>query len=85
MEYNIKRNLLYFEAETMRALFEEMNDWQVSNNARYLSTSIQADSGRFCCIALTNPTEVVITSADGKRHVQVESDGSMWVVADVVT
>lgn len=30
------------------------------------STSIQRDGENYCCVALTNPTEVVITSADGK-------------------
>jgi hypothetical protein len=31
---------------------------------------IQLDEGNCCCIALTNPTEVVISSADRKRHAE---------------
>lgn len=31
----------------------------------------------FCCIALTNPSEVVITSLDGKRHAEVTKRGSL--------
>jgi len=44
----------------MRGLFKLMNEWQHTNQRRLLSTSIQNDGGLFCCIALTNPTEVVI-------------------------
>jgi hypothetical protein len=38
--------------------------WEVYEGLTY-------DGGMFCCIALTNPTEVVITSADGQRHADV--------------
>ena len=55
-----KHNILYFEDTTMKGLFETMQQWQVSNQKRFLSTNIQKDNDRFCCIALTNPTEVVI-------------------------
>jgi hypothetical protein len=66
-----KRNLLYFESSSMHGLYDCMDEWQQANNRRLLSTSIQQDKGNYCCIALTNPTEVVITSADGKSHVAV--------------
>jgi hypothetical protein len=62
-----KRNLVYFEHSTMRGLYDSMEEWQQANNRRLLSVSVQPDGGNFCCIALTNPTEVVISSADGKH------------------
>lgn len=60
-----KRNMHYFESPSMRELHECMQNWQNENNKRLLSISIQKDCGTFCCIALTNPSEVVITSLDG--------------------
>ena len=71
-----KRNLVYFENPSMRGLYTSMEEWQEANNRRLLSVSIQPDGGNYCCIALTNPTEVVITSADGKQHVGVWNRGS---------
>ena len=66
-----KQNLLFFESSSMRGLYECMDKWQRDNNRRLLSTSIQQDKGTYCCIALTNPTAVVITSEDGRMHVSV--------------
>lgn len=66
-----KRNLLYFEDSSMRGLYDSMDEWQRANNRRLHSVSIQQDCGNYCCIALTNPTEVVITNADGTRHVDL--------------
>lgn len=63
-----KRNLVYFEDSSMRGLYDCMEEWQRANDRRLLSISIQQDGGNYCCIALTNPTEVVITSADGKQY-----------------
>jgi hypothetical protein len=74
-----KRNLLYFESSTMRALYDSMEEWQQDNNRRLLSMSIEKDGGRYCCIALTNPTEVVITSSDGQRSAGVDSSGNLEV------
>ena len=68
-----KRNLVYFEDTSMRGLYACMDEWQEANQRRLLSISIQADRGKYCCIALTNPTEVVITSADGRNHAFVNS------------
>ena len=62
-----KRNLVYFESLSMRGLYTCMEEWQEANNRRLLSVSVQRDGDNYCCIALTNPTEVVITSPDGKR------------------
>ncbi len=55
-----KHNLVYFEHESMRGLYELMDEWQLANEKRLLSTSIHQDNGKFCCIALTNPMEVTI-------------------------
>jgi hypothetical protein len=66
-----KRNLVYFESSSMRTLYNDMERWQQTNHRRLLSISIQKDQDSYCCIALTNPTEVVITSADGKTHAEV--------------
>jgi hypothetical protein len=66
-----KHNLVYFEDPSMRGLYDCMEKWQHANNRRLLSISVQQDGGNYCCIALTNPTEVVITSADGRLHASV--------------
>ena len=58
-----KRNLCYFEADSMRELFDDMQTWQVENQKRLLSLSIDNDAGKFCCICLTNPSEVVIVGS----------------------
>jgi hypothetical protein len=75
-----KQNLLYFESSSMRGLYDCMENWQNTNHKRLLSISIQQDGGNFCCIALTNPTEVVITSSDGNRHADVSLAGSLHVL-----
>ncbi|WP_067541944.1 hypothetical protein [Nocardia crassostreae] len=76
-----KRNLHYFESPSMRGLFESMDEWQEAHGRRLLSISVQQDGDTFCCIALTNPTEVVITSADGHHHAQVSRFGMLAVDA----
>jgi hypothetical protein len=55
-----KRNLQYFESSSMKGLFDLMDMWQVENKKRLLSVSIEKDGDKFCCISLTNPTEVII-------------------------
>jgi hypothetical protein len=66
-----KHNLLYFERHSMRALYDSMEEWQQVNHQRLLSISIQQDGENYCCIALTNPTEVVITNKAGTDYVSV--------------
>ena len=61
-----KRNLQYFENASMKGLYGDMEDWQNTNQKRLLSTSIQKDGGKFCCVALSNPSEVVIVDGAGK-------------------
>ena len=72
-----KRNLCYFEAATMADLFTAMDAWQVENRKRLLSMSVQPDAGRFCCIALTNPTEVHIVY--GGTTARVSGSGRLLV------
>jgi hypothetical protein len=67
-----KRNLLYFENSSMRGLYDCMDEWQQANQRRLLSVSIQQEGNNYCCIALTNPTEVVITDASGKGTVGID-------------
>ena len=64
-----KHNLLYFESSSMRELYKSMEDWQAANQKRLLSVSIEQDGGKFCCVALTNPLEVVITDTSGNPAV----------------
>jgi hypothetical protein len=73
-----KRNLQYFEAQSMEGLFEAMQSWQIEKEKRFLSMDIQSDRGRFCCIALTNPTEVIIVDKGGSKA-HVTSQGVLWV------
>jgi len=61
-------NILYFEASTMRNLYENMKEWQNINKKRLLSCSIQKELDNYCCICLTNPTEVIICDGDGNRY-----------------
>src|SRR5215471_18028471 len=72
MSEDNKHNLLYFESPTMRGLYSSMEEWQHLNHRRLLSISIQQEGESYCCIALTNPTEVVITSDDGRAHADVQ-------------
>lgn len=62
-----KDNLFYFEADTMKGLYQVLEAWQQEHQRRLVSTSIQPDGGRFCCIALSAPTEVILVAADGSE------------------
>jgi hypothetical protein len=80
-----KKNLVYFEANTMRELYDSMEEWQNDNGKRLLSTQIQRDADKLCCIALTNPSEVIICNgahgADGRwsEKAVVENGGlKVW-------
>lgn len=68
-----KKNILYFESQSMHDLYETMEEWQNTNQKRFLSMDIQNDGGKFCCIALTNPTEVVIVDKMGAYSADVNS------------
>ena len=60
-----KNNLVYFESSSVRKLYVKMKDWQKTKRKRLLSVSVQKDGDKFCCIALTNPTEVTIVNQNG--------------------
>ncbi|MFF0609784.1 hypothetical protein ACFYUD_14070 [Nocardia tengchongensis] len=77
-----KHNLVYFENPSMRGLYAALDEWQRANNQRFLSLTIHPDAGNFCCIALTNPVEVVITSVDGHHHAAVNRFGLLAVTTD---
>jgi len=74
-----KRNLLFFENESMRGLYEAMDEWQDKNRKRLLSTNIQQDGGKFCCIALTNPTEVILCHGERQYQATVSKNGDLYV------
>ena len=60
MTDNNKHNILYFESQSMRELHSNMDEWQKDNEKRFLSMSVNKDGDNYCCIALTNPSEVII-------------------------
>lgn len=72
-----KQNILYFEYISMRKLYKSMKDWQQVNRKRFLSLCVQRDGKKFCCIALTNPSEVVITDVDDDYYATVIEDGRL--------
>lgn len=79
MSDNNKRNLHYFEATSMKGLYESLEAWQAEEQKRFLSVSIERDGDSFCCIALTNPSEVIIMGAkDGSGGATVY-DGKLYV------
>ena len=49
----------------MRALFEVIQAWQVSNRKRLLNINVQREGDMLCAIALSNPTEVILVSGAG--------------------
>ncbi len=59
-----RRNVLYFAADSMRGLFDVIDAWQQEHGKRLQSLSVQKDGNEYCCIALTNPAEVVIVDPE---------------------
>ena len=64
MDDNNKNNLHFFAANSMLELHRQLTKWQAENQKRFLSLEIQQDEGQFCCLALTNPSEVVLMTRD---------------------
>ena len=60
----------------MKKLYGDMERWQNENLKRFLSTDVQRDENTFCCIALTNPSEVTIVDKFG-RAALVTEDGAI--------
>jgi len=83
MEYNNKRNLYYFKGETMKELHDELDDWQNENQKRFLSLNIQRENSKYCCIALSHPTEVVIVDGSTTGSNVAWVDGGKLLVSNV--
>jgi len=78
MTDNNKHNILYFEGSSMRVLHNTMDEWQKENEKRFLSMSVNKDGETYCCIALTNPSEVVIVSGNNWDKTQARvKDGKL--------
>jgi len=73
-----RRNLHYFQSRSMKGLYKVMQEWQRMNGKRLLSTSIQQDGGKFCCIALSNPSEEIVCHGKGVDQASV-TGGELWV------
>lgn len=74
-----KENLNYFEADIMKNLYTNMKIWQKQNQKRLLSLNIHHSDNKFCCIALTNPTEVIILDGGSYGGAQVRNG---WLSVD---
>lgn len=75
-----KRNIVYFEGETMRGLYEAIDTWQETERKRLASLSVQVCDGKYCAIAVTNPTEVVIVHGSEEYQATVTDDGRLEIV-----
>ena len=78
---NNKENLQYFENSSMRGLYNEMKGWQEKHQKRLLSTDIQQDGELFTCIALTNPSEVIICGGNSNHGQAAVYHGFLQVSA----
>lgn len=76
MEDINKHNILYFESDTYKGLYRTLNEYQNINKKRFLSLDIKNIDNKYCCIVLTNPTEVIIV--DGNYNL----DGTQARVQD---
>ena len=77
MSSNDKQNLGFFQASTMAELYWVMDAWQKENGQRLQSLNIQPDGGTFSCIALSNPSEVVIVDRTGEPLSVIEYKNSL--------
>ena len=71
MAENNKHNMLYFEGQSMQELHNNMDEWQKKNEKRFLSMTVNKDGDNYCCIALTNPSEVIIVDGQAAGGAQV--------------
>jgi len=53
MDSDNKRNLLYFEAPSMRELYGTILEWQEEHLDLFVSLHVELDGSNFCCIAMT--------------------------------
>lgn len=66
-----KQETRYVGASSMSQLFTVMDTWQAANRKRFRSMNDQHDGDLFCCIALTNPAEVIIVAGCYENGVDV--------------
>ncbi len=71
-------NVVYFENTSMWGLYQDIISWQEANLKRMLSLEIEKDGDAFCCIGLTNPSEVIICSGIGSGKSKI-SNGRLLV------
>ena len=66
----------------MQDLYSQMDAWQQTNSKRFLSMTIHQEDGGYACIALTNPSEVVIVCREGfsGSYKEVGRDGDKLCV-----
>jgi hypothetical protein len=69
-----KKNLMYFEGSSMRDLHKQMENWQTEHKKRFMSVNIEREGDHWCCIALSNPTEMVLTDASGDPIIMYDSN-----------
>src|SRR6266516_380893 len=60
-------NLIFFECSTMRELYDCLENWQNTNQKRFIYLNIQQEGGNLCCIALINPDDITRTSIQKTR------------------
>ena len=75
-----KHNVQYFQGSSMKGLYTAIEEWQNQNKKRFLSLSIERDGNDFCCIALTNPSEMIIVRGKGDEQCYVNG-GRLHVTA----
>jgi hypothetical protein len=68
-------NLLYFEASSMRELYDSLKSWQEENHQVFFRLNIQQESGKVCCIAL------VIVEGLGQVAMKTEEGWSQKLLA----
>lgn len=66
-----KLNLQFFEGDSMGDLFAVMQKWQAQARKRLHSIQVLREGDRVCCIALTNPAEVIIVDGSSDDGVAV--------------
>lgn len=79
---NNKKNLVFFEGGSMKELYNNIEIWQDENQKRLLSINIQKENNKFSCIALTNPTEVVICDSYGNYIDTYKVNGHLCLHVD---
>ena len=75
MHKDNKENIVYFEGPSMKELFSNMETWQKRHRKRLLSIEIEKEGNNFCCVALTNPSEVVLVAKADANAAAIALDG----------